>query len=58
MAQYIQSHEREKLTTKNNLPSRAIIKICGEIKIFMGRQKLREFGTIKPALQQILEELL
>ena len=24
----------------------------------MGRQKLREFGTIKPALQQILEELL
>ena len=27
MAQYIQSHEREELTTKNNLPSRTIIKI-------------------------------
>jgi len=30
----------------------------GEIKIFTGKQKLRECGTIKPALQQMLEELL
>ena len=30
----------------------------GEIKTFTGRQKLREFSTTKPALQQMLKELL
>ena len=30
----------------------------GEIKTFTDKQNLREFGTDKPALQQILKELL
>ena len=30
----------------------------GEIKIFTGKQKLREFSTTKPALQQVLKEFL
>lgn len=29
-----------------------------EIKRFIGKQKLREFGTTKSALQQIIRELL
>ena len=32
-------------------------KIDGEIKSFMDKQKLREFSTTKPALQQILKGL-
>ena len=30
----------------------------GEIKSFTDKQKLREFSTTKPALQQMLKELL
>ena len=30
----------------------------GEIKTFTDKQKLREFSTTKPALQQMLKELL
>jgi len=30
----------------------------GEIKSFTDKQKLREFTTTKPALQQMLKELL
>ena len=30
----------------------------GEIKNFTDKQKLREFSTIKPALQQMLKDLL
>ena len=30
----------------------------GEIKSFTDKQNLREFSTIKPALQQMLKELL
>ena len=30
----------------------------GEIKSFTDKQKLREFSNTKPALQQILKELL
>ena len=30
----------------------------GEIKSFIDKQKLREFSTIKPALQQMLKDLL
>ena len=32
-------------------------KIDGEIKRFSDKQKLREFSTTKPALQQMLKEL-
>ena len=39
-------------------PARISFKYEGEIKSFTDKQKLREFGTTKPALQQILKDLL
>ena len=38
--------------------SRISFKIDGEIKSLSEKQKLREFSTIKPALQQMLKELI
>ena len=34
-------------------PARISFKIDGEIKSFLDKQKLREFSTTEPALQQI-----
>ena len=39
-------------------PARISFKIDGEIKSFSDMQKLREFSTTKPALQQILKGLI
>ena len=39
-------------------PARLSFRFEREIKSFTGKQKLREFTPIKPALQQILRELL
>ena len=39
-------------------PARILFKYEGEIKSFTDMQKLREFSTTKPALQQILKDLL
>ena len=39
-------------------PERISFKINGEIKSFSDKQKLREFSTTKPALQQMLNELI
>ena len=39
-------------------PARISFKTDGEIKRFSKKQKLREFSTIKPALQQILQGLI
>ena len=38
-------------------PGRISFKIDGEIKSFSGKQKLREFSTTQPALQQMLNGL-
>ena len=38
--------------------ARTSFRFDGEIKIFTDKQKLREFSTTKPALQQMLKELL
>ena len=38
-------------------PARISLKIDGEIKSFSDKQKLREFSTTKPALQQMLKGL-
>ena len=38
-------------------PERISFKIDGEIKSFSDKQKLREFSTTKPALQQMLNRL-
>src|SRR5574337_684939 len=39
-------------------PARISFKYEGEIKSFRDKQKLREFSTTKPALQQILKDIL
>ena len=39
-------------------PVRVSFRIDREIKSFTDKQKLREFSTTKPALQQMLKELL
>ena len=39
-------------------PARISFKIDGEIKRFSDKQKLREFSTTKPAVQQMLKELI
>ena len=39
-------------------PERFSFKIDGEIKSFSDKQKLREFSTSKPALQQMLKGLI
>ena len=38
-------------------PARISFKYEGEIKSFTSKQKLREFSTIKPVLQQMLKDL-
>ena len=38
-------------------PAKVSFKIDGEIKSFTDKQKLREFSTTKPVLQQILKGL-
>ena len=38
--------------------TRISFKIDGKIKRFSDKQKLKEFSTTKPALQQMLEELI
>jgi len=39
-------------------PARISFNYEGEIKSFTDKQKLREFSTTKPALQQILKDIL
>ena len=56
--------DRFKVMKENNLkprllyPARISFKYEGGIKSFTDKQKLREFGTTKPALQQMLKDLL
>ena len=39
-------------------PAMLLFKFNGEIKRFTDKQKLRQFSTTKPALQQMLKKLL
>ena len=39
-------------------PARISLKYEGEIKSFTDKQKLREFSTTKPALEQMLKDIL
>ena len=39
-------------------PARISFRFYGEIKSFTDKQQLREFSTTKPALQQMLKEIL
>ena len=53
-----------KVMKENNLqprllyPARISFKYEGEINSFTDKQKLREFSTTKPALQEMLKDLL
>ena len=57
-------HDIFKVMKEKNLqprilyPARFSFRFDGEIKSFPDKQKLREFSTTKPALQQMLNELL
>ena len=48
----------KKLQPRLLYAARISFTINGEIKSFTDKQKLREFSTTKPALQQMLKELL
>ena len=53
-----------KVMKENNLqprllyPAKISFRYEGEVKSFIDKQKLREFSTTKPALQEILKDLL
>ena len=57
MAAYIQSTARGKSTTKITVPDKDLIQNWWRNKNFSDKQKLREFSTTKPALQQMLKGL-
>ena len=44
--------------SKDLYPARISLRYEGEFKSFTDKQKLREFSTTKPALQQMLNDLL
>jgi len=48
----------ENLQPRILCPARSSLTFDGEIKSSPDKQKLREFSTTKPALQQMLKELL
>ena len=48
----------KKLQARLLYPARISFGFDREIKTFTDKQKLREFSTTKPVLQQILKELL
>ena len=50
--------KEENLQCRLLYPARISFKYEGEIKSFTEKQKLGEFSTTKPALQQILKDLL
>ena len=50
--------KRKKLQPRLLYLGRISFKVDGEIKSFSDKQKLREFSTIKPALQQMLKGLI
>ena len=50
--------KEENLQCRLLYPARISFKYEGDIKSFTDKQKLREFSTTKPALQQMLKDLL
>ena len=50
--------KRENLQPRLQYLARISFKIDGEIKNFSDKQKLREFSTTKPALQQMIKGLI
>ena len=50
--------KEKKLQPRLLYPARISFRVDREIKTFTDKQKLREFSTTKPALQQMLKEIL
>ena len=50
--------KEKKLQPRLLYPARILFRFDGEIKTFTDEQKLREFSTTKPTLQQMLKKLL
>ena len=49
---------KENIQSRLLYPARSSFKYEGEIKSFTDKQELREISTTKPALQQMLKDLL
>ena len=58
VAWYTQSVERKQPTTEILCPAELSFRLKGETKSFTDKQKLKEFSTTKPALQEMLKGLL
>jgi len=50
--------KEKNLQPRLSFPASISFKYEGEIKSFIDKQKLRQFSTTKPALQQMLNDLL
>ena len=53
---YIKSVERKNFQTRTLYPARLPFRIEGDIKSFPDKQKLEEFITTRPVLQEIIRE--
>ena len=58
MAGDLQCDEQKTYAAENPYPGSLSFRIEGEIKVFSNKQKLKEFVTTKPALQEILRGIL
>ena len=59
MARYISSDEREKnLLPRLLYPTRISLRFDSKIKSFIDKWKLSKFSSTKPALKQMLKEIL
>ena len=58
MADILKVMKRKKLQPRLLYPARLSFRFDGEIKSLTDKPKLREFSTTRPALQQMLKELL
>lgn len=57
--EYVQSNKRIKmLSTNNTVSGKPVFKNELEIEIIPGKQKLRQFITTRPTLQEMLKEVL
>lgn len=52
------SAERKKVSTNNSTSGKTVLQNEVQIMMFPDKQKLREFTTIRPALQEMLKILL
>ena len=58
LAGYIQGPNKKNMQPRILNPARFSFRVEGEIKSFQDRQKLKEYVTTKPALQEILRGTL